>query len=343
MKTFDIAKRLERPMIGNPDLEIDSPAELDQAAENQLSFLEADKYLPKGKISKAGCIIAPPGTSLEGKTLIHSPEPRYDFIRAVELLLPVCRPTPGIDPTAVIDASARIAPDAFLGPYVVVEAGAEIGAEAWIEAHCFIGRDCRIGRCSHLHPQVVLYPNVKIGGDCILHSGTVIGADGFGYMPYHGNHLKFPQRGQVEIEDEVEIGANVCIDRASLGSTRIGKGTKIDNLVQIAHNVQVGPHCLIVSLTGISGSSVLEDHVTLAGQVGVGEHAHICRNAIVGGQAGVLNGKNLRGGILYWGTPARPMPTILEQHRLLASIPGLKREIEKIKEQLALLREMVKN
>ncbi len=343
MKAQHIADYLGIPLRGESDLEIRSVAELDQAGKDQLSFVESEKHLPRARRSRAGCLLVPEGADLADRTLLLSPRPRYDFIRAVEFLMPAPRPEPGIHPDARIHSSAKIAGDATVGPFVVVEPGAEIESMAQVDAHCFIGSNSRVGQGTHLYPRVVLYSGVQVGNRCILHSGTVVGADGFGYMPWEGRHVKFPQRGRVEIEDEVEIGANVCIDRAALGCTRIGRGTKIDNLVQIAHNVEIGPHCLIVSLTGISGSSVLEDHVTLAGQVGVGEHAHIQRNAVVGGQSGVLNGKILRGGALYWGTPARPMASFQEQHRLLASLPGLRREVEKLKQELALREKLGEN
>jgi len=334
MKVGEISRLLALPWAGNPETEIIAAAELDQAGREHISFLETEKYIAKAKSSQAGCIVVSSTIQLPDRTLLLSDSPRYDFIRVLGLLYPVSKPGPGIHESAVVARTATIAEDVVIGPYVVIEEDVTVMAGAWIAAHCFLGRGSRIGTGTRLLPRVTLYPGVTIGRDCIVHSGTVIGADGYGYYPHQGRHVKFPQIGNVAIGDEVEIGANVCIDRAALGTTRIGKGTKIDNLVQIAHNVEIGENCLVVAQVGISGSSRLGDQVTLAGQVGIGEHATLQSGVMVGGQSGVLNKKTLRPGPLYWGTPARPISEIQEQHRLLASVPRLLKEVEKLKKEL---------
>ncbi len=197
-----------------------------------------------------------------------------------------------------------------------------------IGAGCVVGRNVKIGAGCVLYPRVVVYPNVEIGNNVIIHAGAVIGADGFGFVKDGDRYVQFPQIGAVIIEDDVEIGANTCIDRGSLETTVIRRGTKIDNLVQIAHNVEVGEHTVIAAQTGISGSSTVGPHSILAGQVGIGEHARLDAHTILGGQAGVLNGKHVRGGEILWGTPARPLKEFLEQQAHLARLPKWIKEIK---------------
>jgi len=218
----------------------------------------------------------------------------------------------------------------------VVETEFPIGANSRIGAGCVRGRNVKIGADCVLHPRVVIYPNVEIGNGVIIHSGAVIGADGFGFVKDGERYIPFPQVGKVIIEDHVEIGANTCVDRGSLETTTIRRGTKIDNLVQIAHNVDVGEHTVIAAQTGISGSSTVGPHSIIAGQVGIGEHARLDPHTILGGQAGVLNGKHIRGGEVLWGTPARPLKEFLKQQAYLARMPGLMNWIKEIKTKLGI-------
>jgi UDP-3-O-[3-hydroxymyristoyl] glucosamine N-acyltransferase len=239
----------------------------------------------------------------------------------VELLFPRPPRHVGIHPTARIGEDVILAVEVEIGPYVVIGAGARIGARSSIGSGCSIGENSVVGHDCVLHPRVTLYPDTRIGARVILHSGCVIGSDGFGYAYEAGHYYKFPQIGTVEIADDVEIGANSTIDRGALGVTRIGRGTKIDNLVQIAHNVQIGDNCVIASQTGISGSAVIEDNVVIAGQVGIGDHARVRKGAVLGGQCGILPHKNVRAGQTVWGTPARPIREYLEQQALVARLP----------------------
>jgi UDP-3-O-[3-hydroxymyristoyl] glucosamine N-acyltransferase len=212
-----------------------------------------------------------------------------------------------------------------------VEPGASIGAGSSIGAGCTIADDVTIGERCRLYPRVTIYPNVDVGNNVIIHAGAVIGADGFGFVRDQNRYVKFPQIGKVVIEDDVEIGANTCIDRGSLETTIIRRGTKLDNLIQIAHNVEIGEHTVIAAQTGISGSSTVGANSILGGQVGIGEHARLDENTIIGGQGGVLNGKHVRGGEVLWGTPVRPLKEFLEQQAYLARLPEW---IEQIKRKL---------
>jgi UDP-3-O-[3-hydroxymyristoyl] glucosamine N-acyltransferase len=232
---------------------------------------------------------------------------------------------PGIHPTAVVHPSATVGEGTTIDALAVVDAGAKIGAEAWIGAGVVVGAGVEIGSHVEVYPRVSLYPGVKIGNRVIIHSGAVLGSDGFGYVrdAATGHYEKFPQIGRLEIEDNVEIGANTTIDRGALDTTRIGRGAKIDNLVHIGHNCQIGENVVIAAQTGLSGSIVIEKDVVLGGQVGIGEHARIEEGVMLGGQGGVLPHKILRGkGIAFWGTPAKPVGSYLKELAALARLAG---------------------
>ena len=206
-------------------------------------------------------------------------------------------------------------------------------------AGVFLGQGARVGNDCVLHPRVTVYAGATIGNRAILHAGVVIGSDGFGYVFAEGRHVKFPQLGNIVIGDDVEIGSNTTIDRGSLGTTLIGEGTKIDNLVQIAHNVKIGRHCVIASQVGISGSSEIGNYVVMAGQVGVGDHAYVEDRVIVGGQAGVLPGKIVRSGSVVWGTPCRPMSEFKKTVARLARLEGLAEKVRALAKQVEQLAE----
>ena len=227
-----------------------------------------------------------------------------------------------------------VAPDASIGPHVVVERQARVGSRTRLAANVTLGEGVEVGADCILYPRVTVYPGARIGERVILHSGVVIGSDGFGYVFAEGRHHKFPQLGSVAIENDVEIGSNTTVDRGSLGTTVIGEGTKIDNLVQIAHNVRIGRHSVIAAQTGISGSSEIGNYVVMAGQVGVGPHVHIEDQAIIAGQSGVLDGKTVRKGSTVWGTPARPIAQIKKMYASLARLPDLTRIVDDLSRRL---------
>jgi UDP-3-O-[3-hydroxymyristoyl] glucosamine N-acyltransferase len=231
----------------------------------------------------------------------------------------------------------------WVGPHAVVGDGTRIGVATSIGAGCVVGKRVMLGEGCVLHPNVTVYDNVDIGRGTILHSGCVIGADGFGYVMEHERWHKFPQVGRVEIADFVEIGANSCVDRAALGVTSIGEGTKLDNMVHVGHNCRIGKHVVVAAQTGFSGGVVVEDYAVIGGQVGIGDKARIESRAVLGSGCGVLTSKIVRSGETVWGTPARPLKQHLEQLANLARLPEVRREVADLKRRLAELEEEEKD
>ena len=296
---------------GNEDAHIEGVSSASQAGPVDLVFAEDEESAAEALTGNAAAVVLRPNTPINNpfeKGIVEAPNPRLWFARAAKLLNPAPAAT-SIHPSAVVDPSAQ------LGRNAIIEAGAIIGAGVKI------GNDCRI------YPRAVLYPGATLGNRVIIHAGVVLGADGFGYVrdSSTGTYTQFPQQGTLIIEDDVEIGANTTIDRGALGETRIRRGTKIDNLVHIGHNCDIGEDVVIAALTGISGSSSVGKGAIIAGQVGIGDHAHIGPGVILGGQAGVLSGKTitndgLKPGTVLWGTPARPLKHVLRELAVLARL-----------------------
>jgi UDP-3-O-[3-hydroxymyristoyl] glucosamine N-acyltransferase len=264
--------------------------------------------------------------------LIRVPNARVAFAKVLPLFFPEPTFPPGIHATAIVDGSARVDATAHIGPYCVVGAGVRIGPRSALQGSNHIGAGCRLGEEVNLFPNVTLYPGTEIGNRVRIHSGAVLGSDGFGYVPDGGTHRKVPQIGNVIIRDEVEIGANVTIDRGALGPTIIGCGTKIDNLVQIGHNVTVGENCLIIAQAGVAGSSKLGNYVILAGQVGIAGHLKIGNNVSVGAQSGVMH--NIPDGEKWIWTPAQSDRQAKRQMIALQQLPELLRRVAEIEKKL---------
>jgi len=328
----ELAEHLGLEIEGDLSATIIGVAGPESAAEQDLIYVDSAKHAERAAASRAKCAIAPPGVRLAGKTLLRAAHAKLAFAKAAAWLLPPPQVAKGVHGTAVIAPSARLARSASVGPYAVIEEDAEVGEGSEIGAHSFIGRAAKIGENCRLFPRVTLYPGVWLGSRVIVHSGAVIGSDGFGYVQDQGRHWKFPQVGGVEIDDDVEIGANTTIDRGSLGVTRIGAGVKIDNLVQVAHNVEIGEHSVIAAQVGISGSCVIGKRVVLAGQAGLGEHCRLEDDAVIGGQAGILPGKKVRRGTTVWGTPARLLVEFKEQFCWFARLPELGERVKRLEE-----------
>jgi len=328
----ELAEYLGAKIDGDARAQISGVAAPERARAGDLIYLDSPRHQQRAADSAATCVLVRSGTRLAGKTTIEVSEPKFAFVKAAHWLLPEPARAAAIHPTAIIAPDAKVGERVSIGPYVVIEEDAEIGAGSVIEAFCFLGRGTRLGENCRLHPHVTLYAGSRLGRRVELHAGAVIGSDGFGYVFGEGRHWKFPQIGTVEIGDDVEIGSNTAVDRGSLEATQIGKGVKIDNLVQIAHNVQIGEHSVLAAQTGISGSSTLGKHVLIGGQAGMGDHAHIEDGAIVGGQAGILPGKIVRRGQIVWGTPARALEKFKEQHVSLARLPQLAERIRRLEE-----------
>ncbi len=330
MKVNEIARLLGGRIEGDGSRDISVVAALESAGPGELTFAEGDRALERASHSTAGCVLIAAGASLPGRTTIAVAHPKLALIRAAEALLPPQQAEPGIHPTAVIDPGANLSPGVSVDAHVIIEDGVKVGARTRMLAGVSLGRGVEIGADGVLYPRVTVYPGVRIGHRVVIHAGTVIGSDGFGYVFAEGRHHKFPQLGQVFIEDDVEIGSNTTIDRGSLGNTVIGQGTKIDNLVQIAHNVHVGRHCVIAAQTGISGSAEIGDYVVIGGQVGIGDKVRIEDQVVIGGQAGIPSGKIVRRGSALWGTPARPMSEFKKIYAQLASLPNLARKVNEL-------------
>ncbi len=340
MRVREIAEWLGATFEGNGEKDILGVASLASAGADEIAFAANRKALAAAEASAAGCLLVPGDMrELSGRTTIRVDDPRAAFARVVNRFHPPHRPPSGIHPTVEIGADALIGEDVSIGPFTSIGAAARIGDGCVIGAGCAIGRNAKLGAGCLLHARVTVYDNVEIGERAILHSGCVLGADGFGFVMTGDHYEKFPQVGRVVIGSDVEIGANSCVDRAALGITAIGDGTKLDNMVHVAHNCQIGRHVVVAAQTGFSGGVVVEDYCVIGGQVGVGDKARIESRAVIGSGAGILTSKVVRGGQTYWGTPARPLKEYLEVLAHLARLPELRNEIAEIRASLHRLEE----
>lgn len=333
MKAEELARILSAKIEGDGGAVVSGVASPEEAEETDLIYVETAKHQERAEVSRARCAIVAEGMHLKNKTTLAVKQPKAAFARAAEHLLEEEAIAEGIHATAVIDRTARLGVDVGVGPYAVIEADAVIGARTQIGAFGFVGRGVRIGESCRISPRVTLYANAKLGSRVRVHSGTVIGGDGFGYVYDDGEYRKFPQAGKVEIGDDVEIGSNAAIARGSLGRTCIGRGTKLDNMVHVAHNVEIGEHTIIAAQTGISGSCKIGDRVVMGGQVGVGDHCTIESGSVIGGQAGILTGKKIRAGQTMWGTPARPLEKFKRQHAVFEQLPELAKRLRRVEER----------
>ena len=333
MLVSEIAQLLDTQWEGDGGREIRGAAPLASAAPDQLSFVVNRKAIAEAHESEAGCLIVPRDFPA-GRTLIRADEPRAAFARAVAALYPKPPVAPGAHDTAIVALDAAVDPSASLGPHVVVGAAARVGPRTTVAAGCSIGARASIGADCTLHANVTIYDDVTIGDRAVLHSGCVIGADGFGFAFTGGHYEKFPQIGRVEIGNDVEIGANACVDRAALGVTSIGEGTKLDNMVHVGHNCRIGRHVVVAAQTGFSGGVVVEDYAVIGGQVGIGDKARIESGAVLGSGCGILTSKIVRKGLVVWGTPARPLKEHLEQLANLARLPELRKQVAELQRQL---------
>jgi UDP-3-O-[3-hydroxymyristoyl] glucosamine N-acyltransferase len=333
VRVDEIAKHLNAAFEGTGDLDITSVAPLDSAGPDEIAFIGNRKAAAQASQSRAGCLLVTDEFPA-GRTVIRVSDPRGGLASVIGLLYPRPPMTPGRHPTAVVAPNAEIAPSAAIGPHAVIGAGVRIGERTSIGVSCSIGAGVAIGADCVMHAHVTIYEHVSIGDRAVLHSGCVLGADGFGFVRGPDGYRKFPQIGRVEIGDDVEIGANTCIDRAALGVTRIGDGVKLDNLVHIGHNCTIGRHVVIAAQTGLSGGVVVEDYAVIGGQVGIGDKARIETGAVLGSGCGILTSKIVRKGQVVWGTPARPLKEHLEQLASLSRLPKLRKEIAELEKKL---------
>jgi UDP-3-O-[3-hydroxymyristoyl] glucosamine N-acyltransferase len=323
----ELARLVGGELAGDPAIPIRGLASLERAAPGDLSFVTGPKHLGAAERSGASAFLAPPGLELPGRAVVRVGHPLAAVARLLRVFHPEPVPPAGVHPTAVVAESALIAAGAAVMAYVVVGADSVVAAGAVLHPHVVVGSRCRVGEGSVLHTHVVLREDVEVGRRVVVHAGTVLGADGFGYLFDGAHHQKIPHVGRVVVEDDVEIGANVTIDRAMLGETVIGRGTKIDNLVQIGHNTVVGADTIIVAQTGISGSCRVGSRVTLAGQVGVADHVTIGDGAQIGAQSGVH--RDVPPGATLLGAPAIPAA---EARRSMAAFPRLPEALRAVRQ-----------
>ena len=320
-------------VIGDDNPLIRRVASLESAGEGEIAYVEDEKFFAAADKTSASCVITPENAEINAPCRIEVKQPKLAFALIAEQLHPPKKRDPEIHSTAIIAATADIALEVFIGAFVCVGENSSIGSGTQIRAGAKIGDQVRIGNDCVIHPNVFLEDGVTIGDRVILHAGVVIGTDGFGYVRDEQSHHKFPQIGTVVIEDDVELGANTCVDRAALGRTRIGRGTKIDNMVHVGHNCDIGERVVIAAQTGISGSVTIEDDCVIGGQVGFGDHIRVLSGAVIGSKAGILPGKIVRPGV-WWGIPIQPLAEFKRLNAHISRLPRVREELKELSERV---------
>jgi UDP-3-O-[3-hydroxymyristoyl] glucosamine N-acyltransferase len=346
MKTVEeLARLIGGRVSGNPQTGITHVAGIASANAGAIAFVDDRKALESTQDCAASALIVPEGagasareTARQVPAIIEASKPKLAFALVAEFLNPQKRREPSIHPTAVIAAGANIALTAYVGPYVSIGEHSTVGTGTRIEAGVVVGDGVTIGVDCVLHPNVTLYDGVTIGDNVVLHAGVCVGADGFGYVRDDVGYHKFPQVGTVIVEDDVEIGAHTCIDRGSLGRTRIGRGTKLDNQIHVGHNCDIGERVVIAAQTGISGSVTIEDDCVIGGQVGFGDHIRVQSGAVIGSKAGVLPGKIVRPGV-WWGIPIQPLDQYKRLNAHIGRLPQMRAELKELRERVRELEE----
>lgn len=330
----DLAQALGAELVGGPaDAEVRGITGLDNAAPGCIVYVEHARRLAAAEQTPALALIVPPEVASAAKPLLRTRNPRLAYARAIALLHPEPRLLPGVHPSAQLGADVTLGQQVAVGPCAVVGDGARLSDGVQVHALAFIGPGVQVGEHSVIHPNVTIHEGVTIGARCVIHAGAVIGSQGFGYAHDGEQHVHIPHIGRVVIEDDVEIGACSAVDRATSGATVVGRGTKIDNLVQVAHNVRIGRHCLLAGQVGISGSVTLGDSVILGGQVGIADHLHIGDRAMAAASSGLTH--DLPNGAVVFGTPARPRGEQLRIEAAQARLPSLLRQVRDLEARLA--------
>ncbi|HXT64748.1 MAG TPA: UDP-3-O-(3-hydroxymyristoyl)glucosamine N-acyltransferase [Pyrinomonadaceae bacterium] len=340
-KVSELAAIVHGRVQGDGDVLIQSVAGLESAGAGDITYVQDEKFYPAANDSKASCVITPEDSLITSACRIEVKRPKLAFALIAEVLHPPKKREPEIHSSAVIADTADVALQVFVGAFVCIGENSRVGSGTQIRAGAKIGDDVTIGTDCVIHPNVFLEDGVTIGDRVILHAGVVIGEDGFGYVRGDMGYHKFPQIGTVVIEDDVEIGANTTIDRGALGRTRIGKGTKLDNMVHVGHNCDIGERVVIAAQTGISGSVTIEDDCVIGGQVGFGDHIHVQSGAVIGSKAGVLPGKIVRPGV-WWGIPIQPLDEYKRLNAHISRVPQLREEVKQLKEKLAQLEDALR-
>lgn len=333
MTVAELANIVAGRVSGDGGTQIERIADLDNADEGEIAYVDDEKLLETAAKSKASCLIVRDQTNFPSRTVIEVRNPKLAFALIGAALHPPRHREPTIHPSAVVAKTADVALTAYVGPNVCVGEYTHVGAYTRLEAGVVLGDSVNVGDECVLHPNVVLYDGVSIGNRVILHAAVCLGADGFGYVRHDLGYQKFPQIGTVVIEDEVEIGAHTCVDRAALGRTRIGRGTKLDNMVHVGHNCDIGERVVIAAQTGISGSVVIEDEAVIGGQVGFGDHTRVQKGAIIGSKAGILPGKIVRPGV-WWGIPVQPLDQYKRMNAHLNRLPEIREQLKRLEARI---------
>jgi len=334
LKLTDLAARLECRLEGDGDLVVQRVAGIQEAEPGDVTFFANSKYAAALKSTRASAVILGEDAGAAPCAMLRTKNPYLAFAKAVGVFAGADRPAPGVHATALVGAGARVACDASIGPFAVVEEGASVGSRTIVHAHVTIGREASIGDDCVIHARVSIRERVSLGNRVVIQDGAVIGSDGFGFARGNdGTHVKIPQVGGVVLEDDVEVGANTTIDRPAVGETRVGAGTKIDNLVQIAHGVTLGRNVLLAAQVGIAGSTVVEDGVTLAGQVGVAGHLTVGKGTIASAQTGIPN--SVPAGSFVSGYPAIPNRDWLKSSAVFRKLPELRKTISALEQRIA--------
>jgi UDP-3-O-[3-hydroxymyristoyl] glucosamine N-acyltransferase len=329
----DLSEKVSGTVLGDENRAIGRVASLDTAVEGDIAYVEDPKYFALADTSRASCLIVPIEAQLEFPCQIQVKNPKLAFAVIAEQLHPSKTRPPEIHSSAVIARDATIGKDVFVGAFVCIGENSSIGDHTQVRAGAKIGDGVTIGADCVIHPNVFIEDGMTIGNRVILHAGVVIGADGFGYVRGEMGYHKFPQIGTVVIEDEVELGANTTVDRGALGRTRIGRGTKLDNMVHVGHNCDIGERVVIAAQTGISGSVIIEDDCVIGGQVGFGDHIRVQSGAVIGSKAGVLPGKIVRAGV-WWGIPIQPLAEYKRLSAHLSRVPQMRDELKELRARL---------
>jgi UDP-3-O-[3-hydroxymyristoyl] glucosamine N-acyltransferase len=336
----ELALHVGGRLVGDGNTVIRRVAGLDSAEDGDIAYIEDEKFFKAASQSHASCLIVPTDAPIQSPCRIEVAKPKLAFALIAEVLHPPERHEPFIHQTAAIAENADVALTAFIGPHASIGENAQVGIGAQIHSGAIIGDNVTIGSDCVIHSNVVIYDNVRIGDRVILHAGVVIGADGFGYVRGDMGYHKFPQIGTVIIEDDVELGANTTVDRGALGRTRIGKGTKLDNMVHVGHNCDIGERVVIAAQTGISGSVTIEDDCVIGGQVGFGDHIRVQSGAVIGSKAGVLPGKIVRPGI-WWGIPIQPLEEYKRLNAHISRLPRVREEVKELQDRMRKLEEQL--
>src|ERR1043166_1446338 len=329
----ELAALVAGRVIGNGSTTVQGVASLDLAAAGEIAYLEDGKFSAAARTSKASCLIVSEALILDDRCQIVAKNPKLAFALVAEVLHPPKQRAPQVHPSAVIADDAKLGRDVFIGAFVCIGEGTIVGDRTQIRAGAKIGDGVTVGDDCVIHPNVFVEDSVTVGNRVILHAGVVIGADGFGYVRDEMSYHKFPQIGTVVIEDDVELGANTTVDRGALGRTRIGKGTKLDNMVHVGHNCDIGERVVIAAQTGISGSVTIEDDCVIGGQVGFGDHIRVLSGAVIGSKAGILPGKIVRPGV-WWGIPIQPLDEYKRLNAHLSRVPAMRDELKRLKDRV---------